>query len=198
MGEGDDRRRSRARRGDEQWIGEDARAVGIVHAVDGIDDCRSELGVGRGRRVVDGYERRGVDGDAVVRVELERDDGYNAAVTFEFDSDDSVTNTATLIAIDYTAGTTDAQLQTAIMTAVNGATLFIAATAGTAPVVTLTNERAAKLGNQAITKGGPNSGADVTVSGMAGGLAGDCPATTPCLVDADCASLDCSNTSVCL
>jgi hypothetical protein len=123
------------------------------------------------------------------------DDGYNPAITFEFDSDSSVTDTATLIGIDYTAGTSDADLQTAIIAAINGVTtsLLVTATAGTAPAVTLTHDRASSLGNEPITVGGPNAGADVAFTGMAGGLAGNCPATTPCVADADCASLDCAS-----
>jgi cysteine-rich repeat protein len=121
-------------------------------------------------------------------------DGFNPAVTFEFDSNDDVTNTATLIAIDYTTATTDLELRTAIVTAVNGVagTLFITASNGTAPAATLTHDRMSSIGNIAIT---PSSG--VTVVGMTGGLAGNCAAGMGCNVDTDCASNDCDNTNVC-
>jgi cysteine-rich repeat protein len=123
-------------------------------------------------------------------------DGYSAATTFEFDSD----NTATGTPIDIVTGVTDdATLQAAIIAAINGVgdTLRITASAGTAPAVILTHDRMTSAGNVAITKGGTDSGNDVTAAGMAGGLAGDCLATEPCASDADCKSLDCNSTNQC-
>lgn len=127
-------------------------------------------------------------------------DGYHPAITFEFDSDASVVNSATLIGITYSAATADAALQSAIISAIDGVTtaLFIDASPGSSALaVTLTHDRTSSLGTQAITKGGPNAGADVSVSGMTGGLAGNCPATTPCRSDSDCASLDCNSSNLC-
>jgi len=125
-------------------------------------------------------------------------DGYSAATTFEFDSDSPGNATGTPIDIS-TGVTDDATLQAAIIAAINavGDTLRITASGGTAPQVILTHDRMTSAGTQAINKGGPDSGADVTVTGMAGGRAGNCLATEPCASDADCKSLDCNSSNLC-
>jgi cysteine-rich repeat protein len=123
------------------------------------------------------------------------DDDFNPAVTFEFDSDTSVTPTSTLRAIVFATATSDGALRTAVIDAINNApALFIAASAGTAALqVNLVHDRITVRGNQPIVV----SNADMTKVDMAGGVAGDCPATTSCTNDADCASFDCGGTGEC-
>jgi hypothetical protein len=123
-------------------------------------------------------------------------DGFNPAVTFEFDTDDSVTNSATLIAIDFQTTWDDATLRSAVVTAINSVTgaLLITASNGTpAREVQLVHDRVSGRGNQAIT----TSSADVAKVDMAGGLAGNCTTGTGCVNDADCQSFDCDNTNHC-
>ena len=75
------------------------------------------------------------------------------------------------------------------MTAITGVGPLLAITAvkgSVQPFVRLLNNNQGAAGNQPITETVANSG--FTTTGMSGGGANDCPRTTPCEVDADCAS----------
>lgn len=105
------------------------------------------------------------DGDTVVM-----NDGVNAAVTFEFDTNASVTETATLRAVDISAAADDDDVRDALITAItNAPALDISAYSGGAGVVTLVNNLGGVAGNVAITE--DVTDADFTVTGMTGGLA---------------------------
>ena len=98
-------------------------------------------------------------------------DGVNAAVTFEFDTNSSVTQTTTLRQVDISAASTDDDVRNAIISAVNGApTLDITASSGGAGVVSLVADAAGTASNQTITE--TVAAAGFVVSGMSGG-AGD-------------------------
>jgi len=113
----------------------------------------------------------GVDTDGFVL-----DDGVNPAVTFTFDDDASVVETATLRAIAHNGTQAASQMRTLIVTAINAApTLAITASPGISnSVIDLVNDATGVAGNVAITE----TVADVTftVTGMAGGV-NDTPAT---------------------
>jgi hypothetical protein len=99
------------------------------------------------------------------------DDGINAAVTFEFDTNSSVTQTDTLRQVDISAAADDDDVKTAIISAVTGApTLDITATSGGTGIVTLTNDTYGTVGNVTITE--TVTDAKFAVSGMSSG-AGD-------------------------
>lgn len=119
------------------------------------------------------------DGDTFVL-----DDGVNPAVTFEFDSNASVTESPTLRQVVFTGGDTADQIRDAIITAVtNAPTLDITAANGGAATVSLTNDRTGTLGNVTITQtgtslagiAGMSSGADaiITLTETTGGTAGN-------------------------
>jgi len=98
-------------------------------------------------------------------------DGVNTPVVFEFDSDTIVTPGR--VAVLYTAGDTSAQVQAAVVTAINGATLLITAAAGADPAVGLTNDNAGAQGNATQSENVANAG--FTLSNMAGGAFGFSP-----------------------
>lgn len=105
------------------------------------------------------------DGDTIVI-----DDGPNAAVTFEFDSNASVTESATLRRV--VPGATLAQTVAALVAAINAApalnvtagihTLGPGASTASIP---LRNDATGTVGNVTITK----SGSTIAVTGMSGG-----------------------------
>jgi hypothetical protein len=104
-----------------------------------------------------------VDGETFVL-----NDGVNPAVTFEFDSNSSVVQTATLRAVTFTGGDSANTIRDSIITAVNGApTLNITASNGGAALVSLVNDLAGYAGNVTITETVANAGFIVT--GMSGG-----------------------------
>lgn len=106
-----------------------------------------------------------VDGETFVL-----DDGVNSAVTFEFDSDSSVTETNTLRAVDYTGSETAAEMMALGVAAVNDApVLDITATAGAGAVMNLENDTPGTAGNVAITETVTDAG--FLVNGMDGGSA---------------------------
>lgn len=130
---------------------------------------------GRWRRWFPGDPARGsitciaganhVDGENFVL-----DDGVNAAVTFEFDSDASVVESTTLRAITFTGAETSQQMRDLIITAINAApTLNITANTQDAAIVGLVNDlyTTGATGNKTITE----TVADLSfvVSGMANG-----------------------------
>ena len=96
------------------------------------------------------------------------DDGPNPVVTFEFDSNSSVTQTATLrqVVIGATSAITLANLLAAIN---NAPTLTVTATAGTGNTINLRNDVAGTAGNVAITKTDPS--VVIAITGMSGGAA---------------------------
>lgn len=107
-----------------------------------------------------------VDGETVVL-----DDGRNAPVTFEFDSDASVVETDTLRAVAFTGGDTADQIRDALITAItNAPTLNIGASNGGAGLVALTDSRVGLAGNNAVTETVTNAG--FVVTGMSGGVDG--------------------------
>lgn len=104
-----------------------------------------------------------VDGEQFVL-----DDGVNAAVTFEFDSNASVVETATLRAVVFTGAETADQIRDLIITAIgNAPTLSITASNGGAATVSLANDRTGTLGNITITETVVDAG--FVVAGMSGG-----------------------------
>lgn len=105
------------------------------------------------------------DGETVVI-----NDGTNPAVTFEFDTNASVVETATLRRVNIATATTDNDVRDALISAINGApTLNIVAENGGAGIVKLTNSVPGTAGNQTITE--TVTGASFVVSGMSGGTA---------------------------
>jgi len=106
-----------------------------------------------------------VDGETFVI-----DDGVNSAVTFEFDSNGSVTETNTLRAVVYTGAETAAQMMALGVAAVNDApVLNIEATAGAGALMDLENTVPGTAGNVSITETVTDAG--FVVNGMAGGTA---------------------------
>lgn len=104
-----------------------------------------------------------VDGETFVL-----NDGVNPAVTFEFDSNASVVQTATLRAVNFTGGDSANTVRDTIIAAIAAApTLDITASNGGAALVNLVNDTAGYAGNVTITE----TVADVgfTVTGMSGG-----------------------------
>jgi len=95
------------------------------------------------------------------------DDGVNPAVTYEFDSDASVTDTATLqgVLIGASAAATIATLIALVNTPTAGCVIDITASAGTGDSMDLVNDAAWAIGNVAITDNADNT----TVTGMSGG-----------------------------
>lgn len=126
---------------------------------------------------VKGYAVGEIDADsvgsAVVVLDTETfilNDGSNPAVTFEFDDDDSVTETATLRKVDITTAADEDDVRDAMITAINNApTLDITAEANGAGIVKLTNDTPGTAGNQTITETVVSG--NFTVAGMAGGTA---------------------------
>lgn len=101
------------------------------------------------------------------------DDGVNPAVTFEWDSNASVVETATLRAINYTAGMTQAQVRDAMVTAINGAPsldITLEVLTAEATKFSLFNDVAGVAGNVAITH--TTTAAGFAAYGMSGGDAG--------------------------
>ena len=95
-------------------------------------------------------------------------DGVNPAVTFEFDDNASVVQTATLRAVNFTAGDSATTVRNTIIAAINGApTLAITASIAGTALVGLVNDATGAGGNVAITETVANAGFIVT--GMAGG-----------------------------
>lgn len=98
------------------------------------------------------------------------DDGTNPAVTFEFDSNSSVTETNTLRAIVFTGAESAAAMMALGLTAVNNApVLDIEATSGGGAVLDLENTEPGTAGNVAITDTVADAG--FTHNGMDGGTA---------------------------
>jgi|GEM_PF-2710025 len=113
------------------------------------------------------------------------DDGFNAATMFTFNTAGSPP------IIDISAATTADDVKTATINAINaiGATLQVTASDGGTGVVTLTHDRLSSAGNQNVTESVSDAG--FMVSGLSGGVAGDCPATTGCNNNDDCLSGSC-------
>lgn len=100
-------------------------------------------------------------------------DGVNAPTIFEFDSDSTVTPGR--VGVTYTAGDTSAQVQAAVVAAINGVvtTLRITAAPGVDPAVGLTNDNAGAQGNATQSENVADAG--FTLSNMAGGTFGFSP-----------------------
>jgi hypothetical protein len=115
-------------------------------------------------------------------------DGINVQV-FEFDKDGSTTMNPIHISTAMNASA----VKTAVMTAINGvgASLTITAGNGGFNLVSLVNDHAGSLGNQTLAES--VSDPEFMVSGMSGGVASDCPASTGCSLPEDCASGSCTN-----
>jgi len=105
------------------------------------------------------------------------DDGVNAAVTFEFDNNSSVVESATLRQVPFTVFDIQSQVRDAIITAVtNAPLLLITATNGGVSQVDLTHDRSGTAGNVAITQSGTpllgitgmSGGGDMVVTGLSG------------------------------
>ena len=123
-------------------------------------------------------------------VTLTLNDGVNPATIFEFDrSGDGASAGRTPISLSGVCSASDVAF--AISAAINGVgvTLLITATAFN-DLVSLTNDQRGSFGNQPILT---DSG--LMVNDMAGGGGYDCPASTGCATNADCASgLTCRGT----
>ena len=118
-------------------------------------------------------------------------DGFTAPVTFEFEKSGNGVAPGS-VPVVLTVAATASQVRDAIILAVNNqASLGITAVNNGASLVGLVNDRNSALGNQPVmsTVIGPG----FQIAGMAGGLAGDCPASTGCKSNSDCASDSCSN-----
>jgi len=106
-----------------------------------------------------------VDGETFVI-----DDGVNPPVTFEFDDDATVVESAVLRAVAFTGGETVAALRTIILDAINNApALDVLATTGGAGVTDVTVNTPGTAGNNTITETVVNAG--FIVVGLAGGTA---------------------------
>jgi cysteine-rich repeat protein len=136
------------------------------------------------------------DGDTITL-----SDGIHATPTvFEFDVAPSNTVGPGHIAISVIGTDNAGAVAVALRNAVNsvGATLDIDAVVGGAngDIVTLTNSHGSSLGNTTIQHTGPGTiDASFTFTDFAGGKAGNCSQGTPCLVNADCVSNNCSTTT---
>jgi hypothetical protein len=105
-----------------------------------------------------------VDGETFVL-----DDGVNAAVTFEFDTNASVVESATLRAVTLAGGETADQVRDLILTAISNApTLDITGSNGGAATVSLVNDRTGTHGDVTITDTVANAG--FIPAGMTGGV----------------------------
>jgi hypothetical protein len=92
-------------------------------------------------------------------------DGVGAPVTFEFDSNASITPGST--AVTFSAGSTAAAVKSSIVSAVNGAPLGVTATNAGYGAVSLLNDTVGSQGNQTITETVTDS--EFRVFGMFGG-----------------------------
>jgi cysteine-rich repeat protein len=124
------------------------------------------------------------------------DDGFHSPTTFEYCVKTATVTTCTaggghvLIATDIAdAADVVRDLTVAAISGV-GATLDINAAAGGAGVAVLTNTHQSALGNKPITATTVTN--QFLVTGMSGGLAGDCPVGVGCASNADCASNSCN------
>lgn len=119
-------------------------------------------------------------GSAVVVLDTETvviDDGPNAAVTFEFDDDDSVVETDTLRKVDISAAADDDDVRDALIAAVTAAPVFnMIAVSGGAGLVSLTSTTRGTVGNVAITNTVVSG--NFATTGMSGGANGSLPAAT--------------------
>jgi cysteine-rich repeat protein len=120
-------------------------------------------------------------------------DGFGTTVQFEFDKSNNGV-TAGRVEMDISGTTTVGAVRDMIRDEIFQSALDITATNVGATGVQLTNTHRSALGNVAIMN---NTGGDLFFSGMSGGLAGNCPATTPCTDDDDCASGNCQNNNTC-
>lgn len=99
------------------------------------------------------------------------EDGINAAVTFEFDSDGSVVETAVLRSVDFTGGDDAGTVRDAMVTAIQGApALAITPTEDGVSAVALINDVPDAAGNILITDTVADAG--FVTEGMSGGAAG--------------------------
>jgi cysteine-rich repeat protein len=115
------------------------------------------------------------------------DDGLGTTAVFEFDSDFNVSPGATAIPLD--GNTTRGHAADKIAAAIDDhATLRVDPVAN-GPVVLLLHQVKTSFGNQAIVTSGIST--DFYVTGMSGGMGGDCGSGVPCTSDADCASGQC-------
>lgn len=105
----------------------------------------------------------GVDTDTFIL-----DDGVNPAVTFVYDDDSSVVETATLRAIDHTGTESVSVMRTATESAINTAPTLDITALVVAGVVTLTNDATEDAGNIAIVETVVDAG--FLVTGMSGGV----------------------------
>jgi hypothetical protein len=96
------------------------------------------------------------------------DDGFHAAKVFEFD-DDAALSIGGAVGITFTGGSTLAQVRTATINAINGAGLFITASADPddPAVILLEHQKPGEIGNVAIVEDVTNAGFEV--AGMVDG-----------------------------
>ena len=136
----------------------------------------------------------GAPGDLLDGETITLNDGAHPAVVFELDATPGDGVVTGHVAIVFDPAGTAAELQTAIVGAINGVadtTLAITAAPGTAvPNVTLTNQVQGTAGNQ--TSGETVASATFMISAMAGGAARNCAVGVGCNVGADCLSGTCT------
>ena len=162
----------------------DAIAAAMLAAVNGapvltISGVVSTVGVAATGTLTTNAGGSVVDGDTFTI-----DDGVNTPVVFEFDSNASVVESATLRQVVFAGGDSADVIRDTIITAITGATaLDVSAANGGAATVSLTNTRTGTLGNIAIVQSaaslagiaGMSSGADaiMTFTNSVGGTAGN-------------------------
>jgi hypothetical protein len=124
-----------------------------------------------------------VDGDSFTI-----DDGLGTTAVFEFDSDQNVSPDATAIALD--GSTTRSHAANKIAQAIGDHAALLVDAVPDGPVAILTHQANTSLGNQAIlTSAGLST--DFYVTGMSGGMGGDCLSGEGCTSEDDCASGSC-------
>jgi cysteine-rich repeat protein len=117
------------------------------------------------------------------------------AVEFEFDTASDGASRSGAVPIVVSTGAIPADLQTAIIAAIQAAASFdITATAGVAaPTVNLTHDIPGTAGNQ--TSGENVASSAFTITNMTGGAAHNCAAGVGCADDDDCLNGTCSTTT---
>ncbi len=114
-------------------------------------------------------------------------DGLGTSVTFEFEKTGGTTD----VIVDISGAASAADVKTAIIAAITGqAGLQVSPSDGGGAIVTLTHDRLSSLGNQTVTDTVVDAG--FVVSGLSGGVAGDCTTGIGCSGNDDCASGTCN------
>ena len=114
-------------------------------------------------------------------------DGFGTTVVFEFDPAANGIAGTSDVDIDINAGNDEGQVRVALLNAITASALDLTAASVGAAQIDLTNTHLSSAGNITITTDTP-----FTVSGMDGGLAGDCDPGDGCVGNSDCLSNVCT------